>query len=359
LVSWTKSKQQKSIQKNIIQQGRDKMPTEQFEYHCEDCGTGLEEDEININDYSDMIRCYSCNRDYLIEMEENEEEDEDESLIHNYGHHPQANFLSDDGTSSYYQPMQSEGRPVLMMGIEEEVESRKGNLTSGAEYVLNTINRRGEDVVYLKEDGSIYNGFEIVSHPATLGFFMNHFKWDGIKGLSKLGFESWNAKSCGLHIHMTRKAFANDKHLFKFLKFIYGNPTELIQFAGRNSTYAKFDVDTFLNSWNDYGERDSVRGSSFMKMAKHETINDDRYCAVNVRNVQTIELRFFRPSLKPETVQAALQFCDAAFNYTEEITTPQVMSGNALAFKSFRSWVKTQTDRYQILDDRITLRLGS
>jgi hypothetical protein len=35
------------------------------------------------------------------------------------------------------------------------------------------------------------------------------------------------------------------------------------------------------------------------------------------------------------------------------------MSGNALAFKSFRSWVKTQTDRYQILDDRITLRLGS
>jgi hypothetical protein len=158
---------------------------------------------------------------------------------------------------------------------------------------------------------------------------------------------------------MTRKAFANDKHLFKFLKFIYGNPTELIQFAGRNSTYAKFDVDTFLNSWNDYGERDSVRGSSFMKMAKHETINDDRYCAVNVRNVQTIELRFFRPSLKPETVQAALQFCDAAFNYTEEITTPQVMSGNALAFKSFRSWVKTQTDRYQILDDRITLRLGS
>lgn len=332
---------------------------EQFEYYCTDCDSGLDEDDVCTNDWSDDPRCTACNRDYVYECERELDEDDESTLIHNYGHHPQPNFLSDDGTSSYYQPTLTPGRPLLMMGIEEEVESRKGNLTSGAEYVLNTINRRGEDVVYLKEDGSISNGFEIVSHPATLGFFMNHFKWDGIKGLSKLGFESWNARSCGLHIHMTRKAFASDKHLFKFLKFIYGNPTELIQFAGRTSNYAKFDVDTFLNSWNDYGERDSVRGSSFMKMAKHETINDDRYCAVNLRNVQTIELRFFRPSLKPETVQAALQFCDAAFNYTEEITTPQVMTGNALAFKSFRSWVKTQTDRYEILDERIKLRLGS
>jgi len=157
---------------------------------------------------------------------------------------------------------------------------------------------------------------------------------------------------------MTRAAFKDDKHLFKFLKFVYGNPTELIKFAGRKSTYAKFDVDTFLNSWNDYGQRDSVRGSTFMKMAKRETINDDRYCAVNLRNVQTVELRFFRPSLKPETVQAALQFCDAAFHYTEQISTPQVMSGNALAFNSFRSWVATKPDTYKILDDRLTQRLG-
>ena len=338
------------------------MPTsndeEEFDYYCEDCGSGLLEDDSCTNEYSDYIRCDSCNRDFVREYEA-ENNTDGESLVHNYSYKPNASFLHDDGTSSYYTTMTEDNRSMLYLGFEEEVEATDGDIDEGAEFVLNTINHRGnESVVYLKEDGSIDHGFEIVSHPATLGFFMNHFKWEGIKGLSRLGYESWNRRSCGLHIHMSRAAFKDDKHLFKFLKFVYGNPTELIKFAGRKSTYAKFDVDTFLNSWNDYGQRDSVRGSTFMKMAKRETVNDDRYCAVNLRNVQTVELRFFRPSLKPETVQAALQFCDAAFHYTEQISTPQVMSGNALAFNSFRSWVATKPDNYKILDDRLTQRLG-
>jgi hypothetical protein len=78
-----------------------------------------------------------------------------------------------------------------------------------------------------------------------------------------------------------------------------------------------------------------------------------------LQNRHTVELRFFKPSLNPKTVQAALQFCDAVFTYTEtECDTKKVMSGNALAFRSFRSWVKTQ-DRYSILSDRIAERCSS
>lgn len=324
---------------------------------CWSCDDIVPNDELCSNRFDNHERCDSCHDQYVEEMEGQENYDDD-SLVHSYSYKPQANFLHDDGTSSYYVTMTDDNRSVLYLGMEEEVECTTGRMDNGAIHVLTTVNTPDREVVYLKEDGSINHGFEIVSHPATLGFFMNHFKWDGIKGLSRMGFESWNKKSCGLHIHMTRAAFKDDKHLFKFLKFIYGNPTELIQFAGRKSSYAKFDVDTFLNTFNDYGQRETLRGSTFMKMAKRETINDDRYCAVNLRNVQTVELRFFRPSLKPETVQAALQFCDAAFHYTEIISTPQVMSGNALAFNSFRSWVATQPDTYKILEDRLNARLG-
>lgn len=324
---------------------------------CWDCDDVMHTDDLYSNEYDHHLRCCSCDEEYVSACEHDRAREES-TLVHSYGYKPNPSFLHDDGTSSYYSLMQ-DNRSTLYLGIEEEVECVDGDIDEGAEFVLATINHEADEkVVYLKEDGSISHGFEIVSHPATLGFFMNHFKWEGIKGLSRLGYESWNKRSCGLHIHMSRAAFKDDKHLFKFLKFVYGNPTELIKFAGRKSSYAKFDVDTFLNSWNDYGQRDSIRGSTFMKMAKRETINDDRYCAVNLRNVQTVELRFFRPSLKPETVQAALQFCDAAFHYTEQVSTPQVMSGNALAFNSFRSWVATKPDTYKILDDRLTQRLG-
>jgi hypothetical protein len=288
--------------------------------------------------------------------------EEQRGVIYNYGHKPQANFMLDDGSRSLYQimhPSGQSGRVILAMGIEQEVEyvnHRFGGLEQHASNLISDINKNGE-IVYLKEDGSISYGFEIVSHPGTLGFFMNHFNWSGIESLSKKGFESWNQRSCGLHIHMSRRAFKDDKHLFKFLVFIYKNPNELIQFAGRNSSYAKFDVDTFLNGLDSWGERLSVRGSSFMKMAKNETINNERYCAVNLRNIETVELRFFRPSLRANTVKAALQFCDAAFNYTESVNTKEVMSEKALSFQKFHEWVKEQKDKYQILDNRITERV--
>lgn len=327
------------------------MPSrdEDYDYFCDSCDQGLYDGEAHHAD--DHTYCDGCY------------ESEDRSPIRNYGHKPHPNFMLDDGSRSLYQvahPSGQNGRLILAMGIEQEVEfvnhRLSGSLEDNASKVLDDINTNGE-IVYLKEDGSISYGFEIVSHPGTLGFFMNHFNWNGIESLSKRGFESWNQRSCGLHIHMSRRAFKDDKHLFKFLVFIYKNPNQLIQFAGRNSSYAKFDVDTFLNGLDSWGERLSVRGSSFMKMAKNETINNERYCAVNLRNIETVELRFFRPSLRANTVKAALQFCDAAFNYTESVNTKEVMSEKALSFEKFHQWVKEQKDKYQILDNRIAERV--
>ena len=325
------------------------MPTrdEDYDYYCDNCDVGLYDDDAHQTD--DHTFCSGCFEEQV-------------GVIHSYGHKPHPNFMLDDGSRSLYQvvhPSGQSGRVILAMGIEQEVEyvnSRLGNMNDHASTLVSDINTNGE-VIYLKEDGSISYGFEIVSHPGTLGFFMNHFNWSGIESLSKKGFESWNQRSCGLHIHMSRRAFKDDKHLFKFPVFIYKNPNQLIQFAGRNSSYAKFDVDTFLNGLDSWGERLSVRGSSFMKMAKNETINNERYCAVNLRNIETVELRFFRPSLRANTVKAALQFCDAAFNYTESVNTKEVMSEKALSFQKFHEWVKEQKDKYQILDNRITERV--
>lgn len=327
-----------------------------YDCYCAACDCGLFNGDVE--EIDDEPFCEECYR----------ERTGADGLIKSWSYKPTPSFLNDDGSAtSYYQRIGEEivkdrygnesPRSKLYMGFEQEVECLNRSLKEGAEKVLHKANEE-QQIVYLKEDGSIDYGFEIVSHPGTLEFFMNHFNWEAISTLSEMKYKSWERKSCGLHIHMSRLAFANEKHLFKFLVFVYKNPNQLIQFAGRQTNYAKFDIDAFLNGYDGWGHRKTVRGSSFMKMAKDGHENDDRYCAVNLRNVQTIELRFFRPSLLPTTVQAALQFCDAAFNYTEMISTQEIMSKNALGFSEFSKWVKTQQDKYKILDERITTRVS-
>ena len=249
----------------------------------------------------------------------------------------------------------------MYLGFEQEVEFRgheRYSRRSGAEKVLATMNNAPEDIVYLKDDGSLSNGFEIVTHPMTLDYAMNHLKWGGITALKRMGFESWSASTCGLHIHMSRSAFTDDKHLFKFVKFIYSNRIDLVRFVGRESSYAKFGLDNFVSSWVDY-DTGIRQQNSLMKMLKNNDTNNDRYCAVNIQNAHTVELRFFKPSLNVTTVQAALQFCKASFDYTDMLTTREVVGNNALAFMSFRKWVRNRTDKYEILDTRITERCGA
>jgi hypothetical protein len=252
------------------------------------------------------------------------------------------------------------------MGFELELETGRGvSRDDCARFTLETINGNNEDsVVYLKDDGSLDCGYEIVSHPMTLGFAMQHFKWDGISGLIRKGCKSWDTNTCGLHIHLSRSAFKDEKHLFKFFKFVLDNSTEVKRFAGRDSQrWANFDKSYFLNSWNEYnndtGGYETRSNYSLMAYAKNEARNEQRYCAINLQNRHTVELRFFKPSLNPKTVQAAMQFCDAVFQYTDtECETQKVMSGNALAFRSFTSWVKAQ-EQYALLFDRIVERCST
>jgi hypothetical protein len=353
--------------RNRQQTERAIMPlNDNIEYRdCYNCGDTMDVDDMYATEYDDNLRCCDCNSDYERDCEaEYEAEREEHNLIHSYSYKPSAIFLNDDGHKSYYATVidqeTSLNRTSLYMGFELELETGRFPTRDCAQFVLETINTESNDIVYLKEDGSLENGFEIVSHPMTLGFAMEHFAWDGISGLIKRGCKSWDAGTCGLHIHLSRSAFRDEKHLFKFFKLILDNAPDVKRFAGRDSErWANFDKGYFLNAWNEYNDDGNYvtrTNHSLMKHAKNESRNENRYCAVNLQNRHTVELRFFKPSLNPKTVQAALQFCDAVFNYTEtECDTKKVMSGNALAFRSFRSWVATQ-ERYALLSTRIAER---
>ena len=324
------------------------------------------------NDYLRGLYCNACHESIIDNYYEDDDssvddDDDDDSgnrYIHNYSFKPRASFMRSDGTHSLYVTRtQPEGtRTTLTMGFELETENASGDYGNYdmAGKLLGRVNSTRESDIYIKEDGSLYNGFEIVSHPGELQYFMNHFKWDGIEQLARDGFRAWTKPSCGLHIHLAKSAFADTSHKFKFMTFVYKNRFEMVQFAGRESDqYASYDIKRFLNSHRDWIADNGtlVRGTNMIKFAKGEDVNNSRSMAVNIQPEKTIELRLFRPSLKSSTVKACLQFCDALFHYTENITTREILQENALKFKGFKSWVAQQGEVYDLLNTRIIERV--
>jgi hypothetical protein len=95
--------------------------------------------------------------------------------------------------------------------------------------------------------------------------------WSALDYLRNNGWRSWSSSSsCGLHIHINNASFVDVGHAMRFLKFIYMNKNPLIAFAGRDSSYARFNFDEFVqrevqSGWNDDGSR-SLRLRIFLML---------------------------------------------------------------------------------------------
>jgi hypothetical protein len=127
----------------------------------------------------------------------------------------------------------------------------------------------------------------------------------------RLGYRSHQAGTCGLHIHVSRRAFgeeeeAQDACIARILYFVEKHWEELLKFSRRTSYQ--------LERWAArYGYKDQPREIlSHAKSGAHRC----RYTCVNLENAHTIEFRLFRGTLRWNTLIATLQLvdriCDAA-----------------------------------------------
>ena len=213
-----------------------------------------------------------------------------------------------------------EGRiGIPFMGFELEVES-EGNSKSDA---LDVLDRAFGGLAYYKHDGSLNDGFEIVTHPMTLAAHAERIDWSFCKDLTAMGFRSWQAGTCGLHVHLSRAAFRTNTHLALFQHLFYKNQAAIARLAGRNS-----------GQWASF---DGAKGI-IVKHLKGEAYRG-RYEAINMTNTETVEIRVFRGSLKQERVRSALQLIDAAFWYTKGLHSGAMANGQIL-FPAFSAWVR-------------------
>lgn len=314
-------------------------------FWCEGCET-LHSDDSNSYHLSDLgcYWCESCAEDHATWCNDCDEyyrdscgnDCSDTKLVHDYSYKPDPVFYGDD---------------KLYFGLELEMEIRSGDILNSAEYVNDKVG----EFVYLKQDSSInsggYNGFELVSHPATLAYHTNNSAlWHTLDYLREHeGARSWDAKSCGIHIHINRNGFKGGAHTHRFLTLIYKNAEQMMRLAGRKSTYAKFN-----DCWQ-FNEYDKPYFSLKHKLLPDERgyLNgSERYSAVNTNNRHTLELRFFRGTTKPSGVLSAIELAHASVEYTRDLTLSDVRLG-ALTWDWFYDYVQSNNGLYPNLYTRM------
>jgi hypothetical protein len=254
---------------------------------CTCCDALLHEDDsYHLDGYDYCSECY------------HDEVDKNRS-IHDYGYKPEPIFYGD--SKRYF-------------GIELEIDGA-GKDSDNADDLLKIANKENEHI-YIKGDGSLDDGIEIVTHPMSLAYH-KQFCWDKImhKAIS-MGYRSHQTSTCGLHIHVNRNCFgenrdSQDEVISRILYFVEHHWNEMLKFS-RRSEYS-------INRWAArYGYEKS--GRDILEKAKKGNLG--RYAAVNLMNYSTIEFRLFRGTLKYNTLIAALELvnaiCDLAINLTDE-----------------------------------------
>ena len=250
---------------------------------CEDCGRILRSnDAYYSNDYDFCYDCYEKRH----------------SSIHEYSYKP---------TPIFY------GEGKRFFGVELEID-HAGKDDDYAEELLDIANEEGEKI-YIKSDGSLDDGMEIVTHPMSLDYHMNHFCWDKLTAHAiRLGYRSHQTSTCGLHVHVSRMGLGeNDSEqedtISRILYFVEAHWNELLKFS-RRSEYS-------MNRWAARHGYDHDP-KKLLDKAKSDR---NRYVAVNLCNHNTVEFRLFRGTLKLNTLLATLQLinhiCELAYRLTD------------------------------------------
>lgn len=268
---------------------------------CHDCGRPVStradycpcEDDRH-GDYCDCGDCYDydgCDR------------------LRDYSYRPQFVFHGDG---------------PLYLGFELELETRYGR---GMDDCLDTISQwLPPDLAYVKEDSSLNEGFELVTHPMSHAWASAHFPWHILSKLKSDGAR--DASSAGLHVHVNRTAFDGPCHIYRWLKLIYRNESDVIRIARRNSGQWAAFQSNYRKRIKDYAKGD---------------YRAERYSAVNVQNADTFEVRVFASTLDEDELRASLDLVAASVEYTRTLTVREVVNGG-WTWATFIAWVSERPE---------------
>ena len=294
---------------------------------CDNCGDLTEsvEDVIVGDGYTESwcsccmentIYCESCGNRYSDNFDECPDCYESPGDgIHSYDYKPAPSFV---GEGSRY------------FGVELEVESIGKDAFS--------IPRDDEySNVYYKHDGSLSNGYEIVTHPHTLDAFYESYEnktglfgvIDALQGKAK----SHDVATCGMHIHITKPSRLTTA---KVMSFVYSN-------------HAMFEV-LCRRKCNSYCSSKDI--PEVDKTSRRLLTGGDRYGAMADRG-NTIEFRLPKGTLKASTVIATIEIADAIVKYCESNPIMQLSAEGFLKFCGQYKYIRSYDMYTKLITEQV------
>ena len=253
--------------------------------NCDECGRLVYQEYIHYDAYNRTL-CDHCMK---------------EGPIYNYAFKPTPIFYGEEST--------------LFLGVELELDNGGCDRENASD--LTKIANADASHIYIKTDGSLDEGFEIVTHPMTLQYHMEKMPWQDLtREALHLGYRSHKAGTCGLHCHVNRSFFGTNKHqqeenIANVLFLVEKYWDELLRFSRRTQGQ--------MDHWAArYGFKE--KPGQVLDHAKNSSIG--RYACINLQNHQTIEFRMWRGTLKYNTLIATLQMvarlCKVAIFHSEK-----------------------------------------
>ena len=276
---------------------------------CNSCGAIIHNDISYYREYDDSYYCEDCYPGDCPEID-----------CHDYGYKPSPIFHNI-----------GEKVPRTYFGVEMEVENLgDAYCTNDAIYDIKK-HSNNEELFYIKADGSLNNGFEIVTHPCTLAYHKTRFPWAQIKDT----LDSWSCSAestCGLHIHVSKRIYS-ELDLIKLALFIFN--------VG-NQHYINLIARRKFNSWSSRKNLEDCK-------KKDLKYSQSRYEAVNFTNDKTVEFRMFKGTIKPEIVIASIEFVDSVTNFVKSSSIAVVSKEDSWA--NYISYVIDNGKKYKVLID--------
>ena len=286
--------------------------------NCSDCGElSYRDDAIYIDSRGDWVG--DCCRDNYIYHEGHDEyyhEDEyPEDEEDRYGVFP---YDYDVTQQLEFQSANNETRH-----ISTEIETERRNDCPSD--IVHDIHNTMSGFALCKHDGSLENGFEIVTAPATLSVHKDRWSKFCEKNYAD-NLSSWNTATCGMHVHVDR-ASLTPLDIGKLLVFVNGtrNAEFIKKIAGRDS-----------RQWS----------AKKFKRVKDALNRSDKYEALATHKPKTIEFRIFRGNIAKQGILRNLEFVDALCNFVGTVAMDRdTDTVNRLSYTNFIEYMNTSENK--------------
>lgn len=181
---------------------------------------------------------------------------------------------------------------TIHLGVELEVDSfpsEKARHDCALE-VFKILNKKSRQFVKLERDGSLNNGFEIITQPIQFGYHKNSMHWkEAFQAVENFGGSSHDSGNCGLHVHLEAVSPRFVRNIWYLVNHIYKDELQIFSCRSlRRMSYCAFDT-------GDY---------RFRNTGHCVAVNTDTSTGC------TVEIRIFRGTTKYETFMETLRLVE-------------------------------------------------